>query len=63
MLDCSTKLIPTFTVTTVGFDMEEYSVSESDGIVMLSVSVLSGSIETSFPLELTLSGGSAMCKL
>jgi len=43
--------------------MEEYRVSELDGVVVLNVSVLNGSIGTNILLKVTLNGGSAMCKL
>ena len=42
--------------------MEEYNVSESDGVVTLCVSVLEGNIGTNITIEVSISNGSALCE-
>ena len=42
--------------------MEEYNVSESDGVVALCVSVLEGNIGTNITIEVSISNGSALCE-
>ena len=42
--------------------MEEYSVSESDGIVTVGVLVLEGSLGTNITIELSIVNGSALCE-
>jgi len=42
--------------------MEEYSVSESDGVVTVGVLVLEGSLRTVVLLELSTINGSALCE-
>lgn len=42
--------------------MEEYSVSESDGIVTVGVLVLEGSLGTNITIELSTVNGSALCE-
>lgn len=49
------------TVAVIGFEMEEYSVSESDGVVTVGVLVLEGSLRTVVLLELSTINGSALC--
>ena len=46
----------------IGFEMEEYSVSESDGVVRVCVSVLEGSLGANISLELSTINGSALCE-
>jgi len=49
-------------VAVIGFEMEEYSVSESDGVVTVGVLVLEGSLRTVVLLELSTINGSALCE-
>ena len=42
--------------------MEEYNVSESDGVVTLCASVLEGSIGTNVTIEVSTNSGSALCE-
>jgi len=52
-----------FTAVIIGFEMEEYTVFESDGVVTLTVSVIEGSIRTSITVELSTINGSALGKV
>ena len=49
-------------VAVIGFEMVEYSVSESDGMVTVDVLVLEGSLRTVVLLELSTINGSALCE-
>jgi len=49
-------------VAVIGFEMEEYGVSESDGVVTVGVLVLEGSLGANISLELSTINGSALCK-
>jgi len=46
----------------VGFEREEYSVSEVDGVVTVGVLVVEGSLGTDVTLELSTINGSASCE-
>ena len=52
-----------FTAVIIGFEMEEYTVFESDGVVTLAVSVIEGSIRTSITVALSTINGSALGKV
>ena len=58
---CKLEISP-FTDVVIGFEMEEYIVSESDGDVTLCVSVLEGNIGTNLTLEVATINGSALCE-
>ena len=47
----------------IGFLDESYSVSESDGTAFIEFGVITGSIGTDIYVQLSLSDGSALCKL
>jgi len=49
-----------FTAVVIGFEMEEYTVFESDGVVTLVVSVMEGNIRTSITVSLSTINGSAL---
>jgi len=49
-----------FTAVVIGFEMEEYTVFESDGVVTLVVSVMEGNIRTSITISLSTINGSAL---
>ena len=49
-----------FTAVVIGFEMEEYTVFESDGVVTLVVSVMEGHIRTSITVSLSTINGSAL---
>ena len=49
-----------FTAVVIGFEMEEYTVFESDGVVTLVVSVMEGNIRTSISVSLSTINGSAL---
>ena len=49
-----------FTAVVIGFEMEEYTVFESDGVVTLVVSVMEGNIRTSINVSLSTINGSAL---
>lgn len=59
---CCKLEISLFTDVVIGFEMEEYIVSESDGDVTLCVSVLEGNIGTNLTLEVSTISGSALCE-
>jgi len=50
------------TVVVIGFEREEYSVSEMNGVVTVGVLVLEGSLGTDLTLELSTINGSASCE-
>ena len=47
----------------IGFLSDRYSVSETDGTVSIEFGVITGSLGTTIFVQLSLSDGSAMCKL
>ena len=49
-----------FTAVIVGFEMERYTVFESDGVVTLVVSVMEGNIRTPITVALSTINGSAL---
>jgi len=59
---CCKLEISLFTDVVIGFEMEEYIVSELDGDVTLCVSVLEGNIGTNLTLEVSTINGSALCE-
>jgi len=50
------------TAVVIGFEMERYNVSESDGVVTLVVLLLEGSIGTPITVALSTINGSAISK-
>ena len=51
-----------FTAVIIGFEMEQYGVFESDGVVMLVISVMEGNIRTPITIALSTINGSALGK-
>ena len=51
-----------FTAVVIGFEMEDYTVFESGGVVTLVVSVMEGSIRASITIALSTISGSALGK-
>ena len=49
-----------FTAVIIGFEMEQYGVFESDGVVTLVISVMEGNIRTSINVSLSTINGSAL---
>jgi len=49
-----------FTAVIIGFEMEEYTVFESNGVVTLVVSVMEGNIKTRITASLSTINGSAL---
>ena len=47
----------------IGFLSESYSVNESDGTASIEFGVITGSLGTGISVQLSLSDGSALCKL
>ena len=47
----------------IGFLSDRYRVSESDGTALIEFGVITGSLGTTIFVQLSLSDGSAMCKL
>ena len=48
-----------FTAVIIGFEMEQYGVFESDGVVTLVISVMEGTIRTPITIALSTINGSA----
>ena len=57
-IPCTSSSLPPDVV--IGFEMEEYAVFESDGVVTLVVSVMEGDIRTSITVALSTMNGSAL---
>ena len=51
-----------FTAVIIGFEMEQYGVFESDGVVTLVISVMEGTIRTPITIALSTINGSALGK-
>ena len=51
-----------FTAVIIGFEMQEYRVCESNGVVTLVVSVMEGNIRTPITVVLSTINGSALGK-
>ena len=47
----------------IGFLSDRYRVSESDGTALIEFGVITGSLGTTIFVQLSLSDGSAVCKL
>ena len=53
----------TFLEVVIGFLSDRYSVSESDGTAFIEFGVITGRLGTDISVKLSLSDGSASCKL